>query len=92
MKLLLAIICLSTLITPVAAGDLLTPGSPFNPIIITPTGPGQAQATSQFPDLSRPLLAPGQPFNPIIIQRQGGQTTIQSLYPPGLEDSITTDE
>jgi hypothetical protein len=81
---ILILALLLSLSSTIYAGDLWTPGSPFNPIVITPVPgqPGKAQAAPQLHDTNRSLFAPGQPYNPYIIQRQpDGSTTIQSDLP-----------
>lgn len=92
MKTLLILISL-TLATPALAGNLWTPGSQFNPYIITPGPQGQAQVTTQYPDFSRPMMAPGQPYNPFTIRQQSnGTITMQTDYPPDLGDNSGEDD
>jgi hypothetical protein len=85
MKTILIILSL-VMVGPATAADLMSPGSPFNPYVIRQTAPGQAEITTEFPDLSRSPMAPGQPFNPYKIQNQGnGTTTMQTEYPDSFE-------
>lgn len=81
MKIILIVLSIITS-TPAWAGNLLTPGSQFNPYVIKPTGPGQHEVTTQYPDFSRSPMAPGQPLNPYVIRRQpDGSATMQSDWP-----------